>query len=124
MTWTVFVILYVLLIHWTADFVCQTDWMAKNKSSNNFALLSHVMTYSAIMFIFTVVVINSIYYYLTFIVINAILHFITDYYTSRLNSKFWAKGDTHNFFVSVGFDQFIHQTTLILTTVYILLGVS
>lgn len=31
------------------------------------------------------------------------------------NPKLWAKGDVHNFFVSVGFDQVLHYTQLFLT---------
>jgi hypothetical protein len=39
-------------------------------------------------------------------------HWFTDYYTSRLNSKLWSKGDVHNFFVNVGFDQVLHYIQL------------
>jgi len=50
-----------------------------------------------------------------FPIITFICHWITDYFTSRLNSKLWAKGDVHNFFVSVGFDQVLHYIQLFLT---------
>lgn len=42
-----------------------------------------------------------------------------DYFTSRLNSKLWAQGRTHDFFVAVGFDQVLHYIQLILTYVLI-----
>jgi hypothetical protein len=43
------------------------------------------------------------------------LHFVTDYITSRISSKLWAKQDWHRFFVTIGFDQLIHQATLAFT---------
>lgn len=111
------VILSIIFIHWVADFVLQTDWQAKNKSKNNKALLSHTWTYSLVWY-----VIGAFYAMLTpdyvqwtltlFVLITFVAHTLTDYFTSRLNSKLWAKGDVHNFFVSVGFDQVLHYAQL------------
>jgi len=50
-----------------------------------------------------------------FVLITFVAHTITDYFTSRLNAKLWAKGDVHNFFVSVGFDQVLHYVQLFVT---------
>lgn len=47
----VYEIIVILLIHWIADFVCQSNWQAQNKSSNNKALLSHITTYTIVWFI-------------------------------------------------------------------------
>jgi hypothetical protein len=52
---------------------------------------------------------------ITFAVVNAALLFATDYITSRISSKLWAKRDWHRFFVTIGFDQLIHHATLALT---------
>ena len=52
---------------------------------------------------------------ITFVVVNAALHFVTDYITSRISSKLWAKQDWHRFFATIGFDQLIHQATLAFT---------
>ena len=41
------------------------------------------------------------------------IHIIVDYFTSRLNKKLWVEKKVHWFFVSLGFDQFIHCATLI-----------
>ncbi len=114
-------ILSVIFIHWISDFVLQTHWQATNKSTNNKALTEHVFAYSMVWFF-----ISSIYYGITsnhtillFAPITYVCHWITDYFTSRLNSKLYAKGDIHNFFVSVGFDQVLHYTQLFIT--YLLL---
>jgi len=115
------IVLAIILIHWLADFVFQTDKMAKGKSKNWNDLLSHTGTYSFIWFCFVpfYVLLNLDTYVewtgTLFVLITFIAHTITDYFTSRLNSKLWAKGDVHNFFVSIGFDQVLHYTQLLLT---------
>jgi hypothetical protein len=119
------IVLLILFTHWVADFVCQTDWQATNKSKNNKALLTHTSIYTVALFIilglvghmFNLEYIN--FKFLWFFPITFVAHTITDYFTSRLNSKLHTKGDIHNFFVSVGFDQFLHYVQL-LTTYYLL----
>jgi hypothetical protein len=49
---------------------------------------------------------------ITFAAVNGALHFATDYFTSRVASKFWAEQNWHRFFVMIGSDQLIHQVTL------------
>ena len=38
----------VICIHYVADFICQAEKWAINKSKNNVALYSHVVTYSSL----------------------------------------------------------------------------
>ncbi len=116
-------IIAILAIHWYADFVLQTDEQAQGKSKSWAFLLDHTSTYSILWFLV------SIAYFITyendlsialskafiFTGITFVIHTITDYYTSRLNSKLWAAGKVHEFFVSVGFDQLLHFTQLLLT---------
>tara|TARA_R110000868_G_scaffold1257_4_gene9857 strand:- start:2552 stop:2926 length:375 start_codon:yes stop_codon:yes gene_type:complete len=112
----------IIFIHWVADFVLQTDKMAKGKSKNWYDLLSHTLTYSTV-WCFAVLFLWNQTHDLRWILVNTfsfatitfVAHTITDYFTSRLNSKLWAKGDVHNFFVSVGFDQVLHYGQLFLT---------
>ena len=116
---TVEVVLSILIIHWVADFVLQSDWMAINKSKNNLALLAHVFTYCNTwgivgLFFFGFIPVALFYVY------NFILHFITDYCTSRLNAYLWEKEMRHWFFVAIGFDQVIHYTCLFLTYAWLL----
>ncbi len=115
----IIVLIAILLIHWIADFVLQTDKQAKGKSKNWGDLLGHTITYSAcwIPFAFFRFGYSSVGF-LAFPIITFIAHTTTDYFTSRLNSKLLAKGDTHHFFVSVGFDQVLHYVQLILTYQY------
>jgi hypothetical protein len=104
----------IILVHWIADFVLQTHWQATNKSTSNRALLSHTGIYS-LAWILPAIILLGIVDGIIFVGITFILHTITDYFTSRLNSHLWKKGDIHNFFVSVGFDQILHYGQLFLT---------
>lgn len=129
----------IIIIHWIADFVLQTDKQAQGKSKNWNDLLDHTITYSSIWFI-----ISLIGYLLlvsqqenipphnlsiaackpiVFTLITFIAHTITDYFTSRLNSRLWEQKKVHNFFVSVGFDQVLHYIQLFTTYYYLKLWV-
>lgn len=115
---SLFTIFSIIIIHWFADFVLQTHWQATNKSKNNEALTLHVLSYSTVWLIVANVyfIITGNYLVLAFFpIITFICHWVTDYFTSRLNAKLWVKGDVHNFFVSVGFDQVLHYVQLFLT---------
>lgn len=123
-------ILQILFVHWISDFVLQSGWMATNKSKNWIALSLHVLTYTISMGTFmllvgilafavsaeaTTIMILAPLAYLKWIALNGVLHFITDAVTSRITARLWKKNDMHNFFVVVGFDQFIHYSCLIIT---------
>jgi len=114
--------LALLAVHWVADFVLQTHWQASNKSKNNEALIRHVLTYTLVLSLATDVTFPNVAWrdWEMFVTANGFLHFWTDYVTSRASSKLYAKQDWHNFFVVIGFDQLIHQTTLAVTMWWIL----
>lgn len=108
----------ILIIHWFADFVLQTDKQAKGKSKNWKDLLGHTINYSSCWLLMLVFL--SFQHTLAFIGITFIAHTITDYFTSRINSRLWAEGKVHNFFVSVGFDQVLHYVQLFLTYYFLI----
>lgn len=112
--------IYALIwVHWLADFVLQTDWMAINKSKKNLVLLAHVAMYSLPFILFVGWNLAPKDYW-DFILFNAAAHFLTDFITSRVTSKLWAKGDRHNFFVVIGLDQALHLTALVWSAGYFL----
>jgi hypothetical protein len=125
---TVIICLVILFIHWIADFVFQTDEMAKGKSKNWDDLLDHTSLYTLVWAIAlmiygcTYIAINYNNLYDPFtswayfaLPITFVCHTATDYYTSRINAKLYAEGKIHEFFVSVGFDQLLHFIQLFLT---------
>lgn len=110
--------LSLLGVHWFADFCLQTHWQASNKSKRNDALALHVLSYTAMLAVWVALAFGGVADIRTmtfFVIWNGILHFLTDWCTSRLSSAFYVKQDWHNFFVVIGFDQFLHQLTLALT---------
>lgn len=119
----ILMILYILTLHWVADFVCQSRYMAANKSKCNWTLLWHVGIYTCVM---TLGLAGFAYitkeYWATFffLAINGILHYITDYYSSRQTTNSWRANKIHRFFVVIGADQLIHQICLIGTLALII----
>ena len=120
------VVLVILFSHWVADFVMQTDEQAKNKSSSNMWLLKHVISY----FLWMLIVAGNLFrgfeltlpnnQFIEWLLMNTILHFVVDYITSRVSKKLYEKGDVHNFFVVIGFDQFLHVSCLLVTFQYLI----
>lgn len=140
--------LSLLCVHFVADFVLQTHWQASNKSKNLNALTEHVLVYTFVLACYTPFIFYhfSLQQWLEFIVLNGVLHFITDWRTSKVASKLfmaqfedtveyeltvdsWIVKDMrmamkkdfnpHYFFVCIGFDQLIHQATLMVTGILI-----
>ena len=98
---------YILIIwlHFIADFVLQSDRIAKGKSKSNQMLLEHVAIYSVPFAILGI----------EYAVANACLHFVVDWFSSRATSYLWQKGERHWFFVVIGIDQALHLTCLFVT---------
>jgi hypothetical protein len=120
MTISLITVLYLLFAHWVADFLCQTHYMSINKSKSNLVLLMHTGVYTGVMFLFTVFLLQlGIKELLIFAGVTFVAHTITDYITSRLNAELWKKNMVHWFFVSIGIDQFLHYTQLLLTFYYL-----
>lgn len=133
--------IYTLLVaHFVADFLCQTDWMALNKSKRWDALALHVGVYAVVL-----VLVLAVAGYdwspaasrglALFVWVNAAAHFVQDAITSRINARLWffrptycggrgpvpvphfeaAGGNRHWFFVAIGFDQLLHYVVLFVT---------
>jgi hypothetical protein len=113
---TLFAVFVILLIHWIADFVLQTNYQAQNKSTSNRALTSHVAVYAVVTTILWAVAFGSIGQKgLVVLWVTFCSHWITDYITSRVNKKLWDRKQVHDFFVSIGFDQLLHFAQLFIT---------
>jgi Protein of unknown function (DUF3307) len=117
-------ILAVLFIHYVADFICQTRWMAENKSKDITALLYHMYSYTGALGIglaaYSYFHEMNILPVLGFIIVNVSVHFCVDYTTSKLNTYFFNQKKLAFFWWSIGFDQYIHTGLLILTVPWLL----
>ena len=128
----------LICIHYIADFICQDEQWALNKSKSNLALIKHTATYTYIF-----ILMYSFYFlansgnisygesiftlkFLLFFSITFVTHTITDYSTRRIVSKKFANkhlgSPIPNFgaFSMIGFDQVIHYGTLFLTYHYVI----
>lgn len=112
-------IITILLLHFIADFIFQTNKMAINKSRSIKWLSIHAGVYTFVIYI-GLILGNIIGWIpdinlLLYAVVNGLLHWIIDFCTSKLNAYLYKKELRHWFFVGIGLDQFIHSLCLIKT---------
>ena len=87
-------IIFILLIHWIADFIFQTRNQANNKSRSLTALLSHTTVYSLCwLILWPILGLNTLW----FVGITFLTHTLTDYFTSKASA--WAYGKSVNPFI-------------------------
>lgn len=98
------VLFLIMFMHFVADFIFQSDRIAHNKSTNNWILLQHVILYS---------IPFAIAFGWLYGIITLALHFCVDFVTSRITKRLWEAKETHWFFVTIGFDQFLHFVSLV-----------
>ena len=119
-------IVVLMFVHYVADFLLQTSWMANNKSKSLLPLTTHILVYSLTVGVGfawilsarlsdTLTIAELTNRVVEFTVINGSLHFGIDYVTSRCSSKLFAAGRIGDAFKVIGFDQFLHALCLILT---------
>jgi len=106
-------IIIVFFLHFIADFGLQTRKMAENKSHSIKYLTLHVITY-CIPFLLLSVGFGWTMEFLWFMVWLFGTHWITDFITSKFTAYFWKHKKIKDFFLMIGFDQFIHAVTLLL----------
>ena len=106
-------LVFVLLIHFLADFGLQTHDQATGKSTSLKWLTYHVGVYSIMWLLASWFYFDYFWIALIFSSITFICHWVTDWLTSRIGKPFWDKQDFHNGFVVVGFDQVLHYIQLV-----------
>ena len=123
----VFDIVLILFAHFWADFVFQTRSMGTLKSKSLKWLSLHILTYTTVLTILLfvaepILMIELGKNFLIFIGLNSLLHFMTDFVSSKRSKYFYSKyEETKNenwinfFWLTIGFDQFIHIMTLMLS---------
>lgn len=92
------VIYKLLVLHWLADFVAQTDWQAQNKSKNWWALGAHVGVYTFLLAFLPLSLMDGglpASVAVAWIAVNGACHFVTDAITSRINTRLWQAKQVH-----------------------------
>lgn len=120
----------LLFAHYIADFLFQTNWMAKGKSSSLLKLSVHIGTYTLVLFVccFFLVLIRhniTIGEIAAFAIISGLFHFAVDFFTSKITSYQYKNNmmgsDTvpnFGFFSTIGADQLLHSLCLIGLYIY------
>lgn len=114
------IIIWILFIHFIADFICQSDKMALNESFNIWYLLYHVSAYIIIIGIILMP------FYIQkpdieigkFFTLNFLTHWIIDFIILRIKAKHWEQRKRHWFFVMIGFEQVLHISILLISWSY------
>lgn len=99
-----YLLIWIYAAHFCSDFLLQSDNMAINKSKSFKWLIYHSLIYS-LLFWFLSWKIGMIMF---------CSHFIIDGITSKITSYFWKNEQRHNFFCTIGFDQYLHQLVILL----------
>lgn len=120
----VWAVIIVLALHWFSDFVWQPHWMSLRKSKENWVLAQHsarIFAGSLIAALFVAAFSNNITWWgiSMFAAVNGLSHYWVDFVTSRITSKLWREEKVHNFFVVIGFDQFLHMTIAVSTLLWV-----
>lgn len=123
----IWIILFIMFTHWVADFVLQSQEMSAYKSSSIYWLSTHASSYAvSMMFMWVIFTLFSHYGYINgpelpgiwlffqVLFLIFISHGLIDCITSRITKKLWNKNKLHNFFVVIGFDQWLHLVQLLI----------
>lgn len=111
-------ICFILIVHFVADFIVQTDEQARGKSGSLYPLIAHITSYSIALW-FALICYSyfdrSVTGLALYVFWNGLAHFVTDLVSSRVGKARWEAGDRRGFFIVVGADQLVHSLCLILS---------
>lgn len=120
----IYIIIWLLFVHWVADFVCQSEKWATTKKSNNHSLIKHTLTYSYL-FVAATIAFLPIKTLILFGFILFVSHTLIDYFTSKLvgkkfeNKQLGSEIPNLGAFSIIGLDQFIHFVVLVISFYYL-----
>jgi len=110
----------ILFIHFIGDFLFQSTNMAVNKAVSLKWLFIHVATYTLVLYLGSGILLGFVVA-VQYSLVNGGLHLVTDFFTSKMNARLNKREDKRWFFCGIGFDQFIHAASLLLTYDYLIL---
>jgi hypothetical protein len=103
----VFVLSFIAIIwvHLIADFALQSRYIAIRKGKEFRCLFLHGIIYLGCMLVFGVI----------FALVNGLLHISIDFVTSKFTSKFHREKKDYLFYLTIGIDQSLHLSILLIT---------
>lgn len=124
------VLVSFLLGHWVGDFVLQKNKLKLGKTKSKLEkakkvakhLVKHTFDYTSVLtaIVLVLALFNqlggySLKHFVLFYIITYITHFIVDFSISMVNMGYLEKNKRHDYFVAIGFDQFLHIVILAIT---------
>lgn len=131
-------IIYLFVLHFLADFILQPREMGRRKSSDFGYLAVHVGIQIGVFLVGLWIVTGSFMFALIFAVLNGLIHGIVDAFiwkgyaasvwlrrkdrsmTVKELKVSWKYWDDHWFYVTIGLDQLLHMSTLVLVLMLLL----
>jgi hypothetical protein len=120
-SWFYVLIWWFLFLHWTADFVFQSDATAVKKSKSWFVLALHASSYSVILALGSWLFIPFKQVCLVWAALF-VSHFWIDALSSRVTSWLFKRGRRHEFFTAIGFDQLLHFAVILFVLDFLVVG--
>lgn len=118
-------IVVMLFGHWVFDFVFQPNWMGLRKSKEWGVLSNHAARITVGCAVTGLVIALAFHGHpagaLAWAAINGVGHFAIDGVTSRITGSYWKQERIHAFFVTIGFDQFLHMALAVTTLAWLVL---
>lgn len=119
------VINFIMIAHWIGDFLLQKNkkkTRKKIKNKNIKHLLPHTLIYTLVL-TFTVFILQLINNWnsnlILFFLITYTSHFIVDLIITKRNENILKRNDRHQYFLTIGIDQFLHYSILFATIYYL-----
>lgn len=130
-------LVYLLFLHFLADFILQPREMGRQKSEKFKYLFQHLLIQFFVFFFGLMVIMPDTY--MLFALGNALVHGLIDWNIWNLYKlsvwkrrrsdielvgreqlkKTWKYWDDHWFYVTIGLDQFLHAATIVVLYVYL-----
>lgn len=111
-----YITIILLFEHFVSDFLFQDRKTAENKSSKFSYMFFHCIIYTSAMTTFFIPFINLRELYPVFLIFLTLFisHIIVDSISSRLTTIFYKYKTWYLFFATIGFDQFLHTSVIII----------
>lgn len=106
-----FYLITIFCIHFLADFILQTEWMALGKSKEWAPLIAHIVTYTLTLLLFSSLWMPGAIA-LAWSIGNGICHMWVDFFSSRAMRAAREAGQERKFFMIFGIDQLLHYVCL------------
>lgn len=120
-------IIFILSVHFVADFLFQNKWMATNKSKDIYPLLIHIVVYTWILLVASLFIFDNKVNAWYFAILNGALHYCVDFITSKVSSYMYRnnymgtnKLPNISFWSVIGLDQLLHSVILIYSLAWFL----